>query len=385
LEPAVSPIEAALRGGAVVLLVLIAALLLRDARRVPAGIFAALFALGAAAYTIVSASVFAPVPPLWLLPLRMIGMGNPLVFCLFAAALFDDDFKPSWWHAMAWLTMVALGVVACLWIDAAPARWAFSALGLACNALGVWYVLSGRALDLVEERRRLRAVLVVLLALYSAAIIATEIALPAGSGGPILYLANGIGLLTITLVFAVVLLSISADGALISLPVSEPAVQGAIQGIMQGSLQGSLQVTSPYRPTAVSDPADRRIERDDDTRLLAALRRLMEHDRAYREEGLSIGGLAGKLGIPEHGLRRLINRRLGYRNFNAFLNRYRLDDVMAALADPAQEAVPILTIAMDAGFQSLGPFNRAFKAQTGVTPSEFRRLQLSRPDRAAAE
>ena len=89
----------------------------------------------------------------------------------------------------------------------------------------------------------------------------------------------------------------------------------------------------------------------------------MEHDRAYREEGLSIGGLAGKLGIPEHGLRRLINRRLGYRNFNAFLNRYRLDDVMAALADPAQEAVPILTVAMDAGFQSLGPFNRAFKAQ----------------------
>ena len=375
-----SLVEAALRGGAVVLLVLIAALLLRDARRVPAGIFAALFALGAAAYTIVSASVFAPVPPLWLLPLRMIGMGNPLVFCLFAAALFDDDFKPSWLHAVAWLTMVALGLVACIWIDAAPARWAFSALGLACNALGVWYVLSGRALDLVEERRRLRAVLVVLLALYSAAIIATEIALPAGSGGPILYLGNGIGLLTITLVFAVVLLSVSGDSALISLPATEPAVQGAIQGIMQGT----LQVTSPHRPAVVADQGDP-IERDDDTRLLAALRRLMEHDRAYREEGLSIGGLAGKLGIPEHGLRRLINRRLGYRNFNAFLNRYRLDDVTAALADPAQEAVPILTIAIDAGFQSLGPFNRAFKAQTGMTPSEFRRLQLSRTERAAAE
>ena len=375
-----SLVETALRGGAVVLLLLIAGLLLRDARRVPAGMFAALFALGAAAYTVVSASAFAPVPPLSLLPLRMIGMGNPLVFCLFAATLFDDDFKPSWLHAVAWLTMVAFGLVACLWIDAAPARWAFSAIGLACNAIGVWYVLAGRALDLVEERRRLRAVLVVLLALYSAAIITTEIALPAGSGGPILYLGNGIGLLTITLVFAVVLLSVSGDSALISLPATEPAVQGAIQGIMQGT----LQVTSPHRPAVVPDQGDR-IERDDDTRLLAALRRLMEHDRAYREEGLSIGGLAGKLGIPEHGLRRLINRRLGYRNFNAFLNRYRLDDVTAALADPAQEAVPILTIAMDAGFQSLGPFNRAFKAQTGMTPSEFRRLQLSRTDRAAAE
>src|SRR5580692_6968387 len=199
----VSLIETALRGGAVVLLVLLVALLLRDARRVPAGIFAALFALGAAAYTIVSASAFGPVPPLWLLPLRMIGMGNPLVFCLFAAALFDDDFKPSWLHAVAWLTMVALGVVACLWIDAAPARWAFSALGLACNAIGVWYVLSGRALDLVEERRRLRAVLVVLVALYSAVIIASEMAWPRGSVGPMLYLANGAGLLALTSVFAV--------------------------------------------------------------------------------------------------------------------------------------------------------------------------------------
>ena len=38
------------------------------------------------------------------------------------------------------------------------------------------------------------------------------------------------------------------------------------------------------------------------------------------------------------------------------------------------EGVPVLTIAMDTGFQSIGPFNRAFKAATDVTPTEFRRL-----------
>jgi AraC-like DNA-binding protein len=363
----VSLIEAALRGGAVVLLILVAALLLRDARRLPAGVFGALFALGAACYTIVSASIFAVAPPSWLLPLLLIAIGNPVVFCLFAATLFDDDFKPSWLHALGWLFMVALGI-SCLWIGVAPARWTFSALGLACNALGVWYVLAGRATDLVEARRRLRAVLVILVALYSAAIIASELALPAGSGGPVLYLANGAGLLTITLVFAVVLLSISRDGALISLPVSRHALPAALQP----------------RPAAWPVQGDW-LDQDEDTKLLAALRRLMEHDKAYREEGLSIGELAAKLGISEHGLRRLINQRLGYRNFNAFLNGFRLDDVTAALADPAQEAVPILTIALDAGFQSLGPFNRAFKAQTGMTPSEFRRLQLSRTDRIAAE
>ncbi|WP_371070074.1 helix-turn-helix domain-containing protein [Salmonella enterica] len=43
-----------------------------------------------------------------------------------------------------------------------------------------------------------------------------------------------------------------------------------------------------------------------------------------------------------------------------------------ALADPAQREVPILTIALDAGFGSLGPFNRAFREAEGMTPSEFR-------------
>lgn len=361
-----SLIEAALRGGAVVLLLLVALLLLRDARRVPAGVFSALFALGAACYTIVSASTLAFEPSYWLLLPRVVAMGNPVVFLLFAAALFDDEFKPSWLHVVAWLLLVAFGIFGLL-SEAPQLRWICSGLGLACNAIGVWYVLAGRSLDLVEERRRLRAVMVIVVALYSALIIASEVALPGGSRGPALYLGNSVGLLTITLVFAVMLLSVSRDGALISLPVAASVMQTAPS-------------RRPQNGTGQTDRAGQ-----EDTRLLAALRRLMEEDKAYREEGLSIGSLAGKLGIPEYALRRLINQRLGYRNFNAFLNFYRLDDVMAALADPSQEAVPILTIALDAGFQSLGPFNRAFKSQAGMTPSEFRRQQLGRSERVAAE
>jgi AraC-like DNA-binding protein len=44
-----------------------------------------------------------------------------------------------------------------------------------------------------------------------------------------------------------------------------------------------------------------------------------------------------------------------------------------------------LTIALDAGFQSLGPFNRAFKAHTGMTPTDFRRDRLERASPRAAE
>ena len=115
-----------------------------------------------------------------------------------------------------------------------------------------------------------------------------------------------------------------------------------------------------------------------DRKLLDALMRLMSDERIYRHEGVTIGTLATKLAVPEYRLRRLINRQLGYRNFNVFLNNHRIEEAKAALADPSQAEVPVITIAMDAGFQSLGPFNRAFKATTGVTPTEYRRLSEAR-------
>ena len=104
----------------------------------------------------------------------------------------------------------------------------------------------------------------------------------------------------------------------------------------------------------------------------------MTTERAYRQDGLTIGTLAQQLGLPEYRLRRLINQALGYRNFNSFVNRYRIAEAKSALADPRQTEVPVLTIALDAGFSSLGPFNRAFKAETGTTPSDYRRLHAEK-------
>jgi len=114
-----------------------------------------------------------------------------------------------------------------------------------------------------------------------------------------------------------------------------------------------------------------------DQKLVDALMRLMADERIYRHDNVTIGMLATRLAIPEYRLRRLINQRLGYRNFNVFLNEHRIAEAKAALADPSQAEVPVITIAMDAGFQSLGPFNRAFKADTGITPTEYRRLKAS--------
>ena len=103
----------------------------------------------------------------------------------------------------------------------------------------------------------------------------------------------------------------------------------------------------------------------------------MQDQHGYRQEDLSIARLADQLAVPEYRLRRLINQRLGHRNFSAFVNGYRLSEACTVLADPTRQHLPVLSIALEAGFQSIGPFNRAFKAATGLTPTEFRRQQLA--------
>ena len=110
----------------------------------------------------------------------------------------------------------------------------------------------------------------------------------------------------------------------------------------------------------------------------AKLVEIMETEHLYREHGLGISDLASKLGVPQHQLRALINQGLGFRNFAAFLNRYRLMEAKAALADPTLARTQILTIAMDAGYASLATFNRAFKSEEGMTPSAFRAEALSK-------
>ncbi len=98
----------------------------------------------------------------------------------------------------------------------------------------------------------------------------------------------------------------------------------------------------------------------------------------YTRANLTITALADALGCTEHRLRRLINGGLGHRNFSDFLNKHRVAEACRQLADP-QLDTPVLTMALDLGYGSIGPFNRAFKAQTGLTPTEFRDAARTRP------
>jgi AraC-like DNA-binding protein len=346
-------LDIALRSASVALLLLLAASLTRDFKRTAGGRLAIAFALGSAAHAATCGIGALAQVSLWHAPLIALSTGNIVVFWLFTRALFDDAFRLRWWHGLVWFALVAFSFVNCAWIaPLATARIAIVAVNLLVLgfiALAVVQTVSSWSADLVEERRRLRLFIVIAAALYGGANAVLQIAMSGSDAAAIANVANSAVLAGIVAAISLAMMHVDANG------------------LFPATVAATPKVSAPQVSLPESGAADQK--------LLDALLRLMADERIYRRENLTIGMLATKLGAPEYRLRRLINQKLGYRNFNVFLNNHRIEEAKAALADPTQAEVPVITIAMDAGFQSLGPFNRAFKAMTGLTPTEYRRLK----------
>jgi AraC-like DNA-binding protein len=107
----------------------------------------------------------------------------------------------------------------------------------------------------------------------------------------------------------------------------------------------------------------------------AFLKRLidvMESEKPYTDGELTLPRLAARLSVSTHHLSQVINERLE-RSFNDFVNSYRVEEAKRRLADPSAGHYSLIAIAEDVGFNSKSSFNAAFKKQTGMTPSEFRK------------
>jgi len=92
----------------------------------------------------------------------------------------------------------------------------------------------------------------------------------------------------------------------------------------------------------------------------------------FTQPDLTIKQLSTLLDIPEHQLRELINQCLGFKNFSAFLNNYRIPCACDQFDNIDNLRKPILSIALELGYGSIAPFNRAFKEIMGKTPIQYR-------------
>jgi AraC-like DNA-binding protein len=334
------------RGGAIALLLLWSWLLLRDHRQILAARLAIAMTLAIICYLIVTLGWHSR-PQLLGLMLAVGAGTTPGLFWLFAKAWFNDEMQLQRRDlALVALSIINITIMHCTYPPITPMQgWINLLCGilfrlgmLAFAAAALMHVWRGRDGDLVEARRTLRKRLVGAVGLYVIVIALTEVAVHNGTLEHDTQHIVGSFAVIVIIAFCMMMF-----------------------GMRQADLFGA----------PIAQPKRAQPETSDDglvTKLLAH----MQNELPHRDETISIAKLAAQLGEPEYRLRRTINQQMGHRNFASFVNGYRLSEVKAALADATQKEVPIITIALDAGFGSLGPFNRAFREAEGMTPSEYR-------------
>ena len=333
---------------------LLAGLLAATRRQRAAALPGALFCLAVAAFFITSVPGSRPFLGAWAWPLTALCVTKTVWYWLFSRALFTDQpgLRPRHlaiagavaiagaWQQLVFLPDYRAGTAAA-W-QAVPGFGVDGAL-LVFVLMGLYAAWRDMAVDLVERRRRLR------------------VAFMAASGT---YLA--------------VTLGVQAWNLLLDTGTPALMMRANMAIVTAACLTAAWFLLQP-RPESWMDPS-RTVTAIPLTRLetavLGRLEKALQRDRVHLEEGLTIGALAERLGTGEHVLRRVINRGMGYRNFNDFLHTWRIREACEELARPEQARLPVLSIAMKVGYGSIGAFNRAFKARIGMTPTDFRRNTL---------
>jgi AraC-like DNA-binding protein len=90
------------------------------------------------------------------------------------------------------------------------------------------------------------------------------------------------------------------------------------------------------------------------------------------DSDISLITLADSLGLNPKTLSFVINEHIR-KNFNHYINEWRIEEVKKRLDDKAYDHFKMLSIAFDCGFNSKSTFNLAFKKATGLSPSEYRK------------
>lgn len=266
----------------------------------------------------------------------------PVLFWLLARAIFDDHFTFRW-SLLIWFVVLIIPHLNFFVGDLIPWLGFRQLSGIVAHLTSLGFVLAGlftalrtRQDDLVDSRIRFRNI----------------------------FLSGTAALIGVTLIIE--LIPIHRD----TMIVLQVLQRFAIFAITLYFLISNFGIRAGL---FFKEIPKSKIPVVDDPQLNAKLQTMMEVEKVYKKEGLTIGALAELMNEQEYRLRRLINGQLGFRNFNDFLNQYRVNEACEILSDPAQTRKTILEIAYEIGYQSIGPFNKAFKDLKGTTPTAYRK------------
>jgi len=104
--------------------------------------------------------------------------------------------------------------------------------------------------------------------------------------------------------------------------------------------------------------------------LKSSLEVLLRENQVYLDNDLTLGELSKSLNASSNDVSWLLNNEYKA-SFYDFINQYRIREFLSRVHANQHAQQTILSIAMDVGFNSKSTFNKVFKAQMGLTPSEY--------------
>jgi AraC-like DNA-binding protein len=271
----------------------------------------------------------------------------PGAFWLFSASLFDDHFELRWWQP----ALVILSVVM-------PAVWSLSGAP------------EGAAQMVLVEAPQLMEYVFLLLALHAIFRNWKDDLLLARRNLRIWFCGTA-GIFILLLILAREVFFTGATWLQDTQYLATAVVLVGMNFILLRFVPGLLDPIQ--RTVSLGQPLPKPAPEPQIDPQLAAVVSLVEEKQIHHEYGLTIGKLATAAEIPEYRLRQMINASMGFRNFNDFLNGFRIREASQRLVDPAEFKIPVLTIALDVGFRSISSFNKAFKDVHGMTPTAYRK------------
>lgn len=113
--------------------------------------------------------------------------------------------------------------------------------------------------------------------------------------------------------------------------------------------------------------------------LISRLEQYMQEERPYLNPELTMSQLAEGMKMPRHYITELLRVELK-KNFFMIVNDYRVEAVKVMLQNPRNTNTSLFAIALECGFNSKSSFNALFKQHTVLTPSNYRRSVIKKPE-----
>ena len=125
-----------------------------------------------------------------------------------------------------------------------------------------------------------------------------------------------------------------------------------------------------FSPTSISIPEKTKQTIACDVLEVERIENFMNEKKPYLNPDLNLSDLADNLNLNRAQLSQIINSGFD-KNFNDFVNEYRVNAVKDKFASGDHKQLSLLGIAFDCGFNSKATFNRVFKKLTNTSPTEY--------------